>query len=89
MALGASGPRLVRSVVIQFGAHVVLGVVAGMMVSAWAVQFVKSLLFGVRPQDSVHLMATAVVLSGIGALAAWIPARAAAHVSPTVALRTE
>jgi predicted permease len=89
MALGASGPRLVRSVVIQFGAHVVLGVVAGMMVSAWAVQFVKSLLFGVRPQDSVHLMATAVVLSGIGALAAWIPVRAAAHVSPTVALRTE
>jgi putative ABC transport system permease protein len=46
-----------------------------------------SLLFGVSPTDVVTLAASAFALLVVATAASWIPARRAAGVDPTLALR--
>jgi ABC-type antimicrobial peptide transport system permease subunit len=47
------------------------------------------LLFGLEPNDPLTLLVTTMSLVVVGALAAYLPARRAAHVDPLVALRYE
>jgi putative ABC transport system permease protein len=65
------------------------GVVIGAGVSLWATQFVASLLFGLEPRDPTTFAGAAVVLIGVGVLAALPPAWHAARIDPAVVLRTE
>jgi ABC-type lipoprotein release transport system permease subunit len=46
-------------------------------------------LYGVNPRDPVIFAAMAVLLLMVALLACWIPARRAAQLSPTIALRTD
>ena len=48
-----------------------------------------SLLSGVNPHDPAVFMATAGVLACVATLASIMPARRAAHLDPTKALRVE
>jgi ABC-type antimicrobial peptide transport system permease subunit len=66
-----------------------VGVVVG-LAGAWGVSRVlASLLYGVSPTDPLTYAGTAALLGGVALLASWLPARRAASVDPTEALRAE
>jgi ABC-type antimicrobial peptide transport system permease subunit len=68
---------------------VALGIVLGVLLSGWLAKYVATLLYGIEGHDSRTLVAAATVLTIVGLLAAWLPARRAARVDPTTALRTD
>jgi len=49
----------------------------------------KSMLVGVKPEDPATFVAMAVLFTMIAGAASWLPARRAARLDPTVALRDE
>ena len=48
-----------------------------------------SLLVGVRPTDPLTFAAIAVLFLAVAAVASWVPARRAARLDPSAALREE
>jgi ABC-type antimicrobial peptide transport system permease subunit len=64
-----------------------LGILIGGVVSVWASKFVTTLLYGLEPRDPATLAGSAVILSAVAALAAWLPARRASHIDPAEILR--
>jgi putative ABC transport system permease protein len=89
MALGASGASVRRMVVRQGVGLAGIGVGAGLVIAYWASHLMDSLLYGVSYRDPVTYGLVAVTLLGVAALASWLPARRAAGVEPTTALRQE
>jgi putative ABC transport system permease protein len=87
MALGADAAGVVRLVLGRVATLLALGIGIGTLISLWASRFVGSLLYGVGPRDPISIIAAALVLTAIGALAAWLPARQAARVDPATVLR--
>jgi predicted permease len=87
MALGAAPGGVVRLVLRRVAALVGAGVLLGTAASFWAASLVATLLFGVEARDPATLVLAAVVLSAVGALAGWLPARRAAQIDPARVLR--
>ena len=87
MALGAGPAGAVRLVLGRVALLVGLGVAAGAGLALWASRFVSTLLFGLPPRDPATLVTAALVLSAIGALAGYLPARRAARIDPARVLR--
>jgi putative ABC transport system permease protein len=89
MALGA-GTRDVLRLVLGEGARLSLLGVALSIPAALAVsRLMASLLFEVTPADPSVLAFVAVFLLSVAALAAWLPARRAARIEPSTALRQD
>ena len=65
-----------------------IGVVGGTAAALALSNVLSTLLFGVAALDWVTFAVTAVILIGVAAGAAWIPAYRATRVDPNVALRT-
>ncbi len=89
MALGAQTDDVLRLVAGQVIKLVALGVVLGLVGALAATRLLKSLLFGVSATDPLTFAMITLLLTAIGLLACWIPARRATKVDPLVALRTE
>jgi putative ABC transport system permease protein len=89
MALGANPRRVVRMVLGESGVLLVVGIVGGIGLAIAAAGWAKSLLFQLSPRDPVSLVLAGIVLAVVGLCAAWIPARRAAQLAPTLALRAE
>jgi putative ABC transport system permease protein len=89
VALGAHGGDVLRLVVGEGIALVSAGVAIGLVGTLSLMRFVSSLLYGVHPSDPLILTIVPVVLTGVGLLATYIPARRAMKVDPMVALRYE
>jgi putative ABC transport system permease protein len=87
MALGASPGGVIRMVLRRVAWLVGAGVIVGAGLSVWASRFVATLLYGLQPRDPATLVVAALVLSSIGAMAGWIPARRAARIDPARVLR--
>ena len=68
---------------------VVLGIAIGIPAALALTRLVQKTLYGVEPTDPVSFAAAVLLMTGVGAVAAWIPARRAAHVDPIKALRCE
>jgi ABC-type antimicrobial peptide transport system permease subunit len=68
---------------------VLIGVLAGMVISAALSHLLSALLFGLNPLDPLAFLGVSLLLSAITAVAAYIPARRATKVDPMVALRHE
>jgi putative ABC transport system permease protein len=63
------------------------GVAAGTGFALWAGRFIGSLLYDLCPRDPISLIAAAGVLTVVGLVAGWLPARRAAHADPMRVLR--
>lgn len=87
MALGATPGGVVGRVLAGVGLLVTSGVVLGAIASAWAVRFVRTLLYGVEARDPWTFAAGAILLAVVAAVAAWLPARRAARIDPASVLR--
>jgi predicted permease len=89
MALGAQASAVVHSMMREVIILVVGGVALGVPCALALARFVASLLFEVKPQDNFALGGATLLVSIVTLLAGYLPARRAASISPTVALRYE
>lgn len=89
LALGAGSSRLLAMVVRGAMRTALIGVAVGTAVAMIAGRALSSLLYGVSPAQPLVLVSVAGLLLAVAVLAALIPARRAAAVSPLVALRSE
>ncbi len=89
LALGARPSGVVRLVMRQGLALVAAGVGVGIAGALLLGRLISTLLFGVTPTDPLTLIAAPAVMCAAALLAAWLPARRAAHVDPAVALRSD
>jgi putative ABC transport system permease protein len=88
MALGAEQGRVVRMVVGETAGTVLLGLGVGMAIAFVAAPRLEPLLFGVAALDPITFGGAILLLAGVAALAAYIPARRAAQADPARSLRT-
>jgi len=89
MALGAGRAAVVGLVMRQGLALTAVGVVIGTLLSALAAKAVSGALYGIGYLDPVTWIGAIVTLFGVAALANAVPARRAAIVDPSAALRAE
>jgi putative ABC transport system permease protein len=88
-ALGASRRDIVRLILTEALWLSGAGIIAGGFAARLTMGIVESQLFGVAASDPRVLGAVAASVAAIGTLAAYLPARRAARIQPTIALRHE
>jgi ABC-type antimicrobial peptide transport system permease subunit len=89
MALGAQRSSVYSLVLRQAGWLTGAGLSIGMVCSVGASLLIRNLLFGVQAWDPVTLCCVAALLGLASMAASFLPARRAASVNPTDALRAE
>jgi putative ABC transport system permease protein len=89
VALGAQRGSVIWLVLRDVAIMLAVGVVAGLALSLAAGRLVTSLLYGIRPADPWIIAAAAAILAIATAIAGYLPARRAAALDPTAALREE
>ncbi len=87
IALGAPQGRVVRSVVADTLRLVLLGIALGLPLAYALARLGASALHGLRPDDPVVFAGTLFVITAVGMLAGWVPARRAARTDPVRAMR--
>jgi len=87
MALGASSSDVTRSVLGASMWVTAIGLAIGVGAALAATRLMSSLLFGIEATDPLTFGSVAVVLGLIALAASLIPARRAAKLDPTIALR--
>jgi ABC-type antimicrobial peptide transport system permease subunit len=89
LVLGAQGGDVLQMVLRQGAKAALVGVAIGIVAALGLTELMRSLLFGVSPQDPLTLAAVAALLILVALLASYIAARRAMLVDPAVALRYE
>jgi putative ABC transport system permease protein len=89
IALGAPPGRVQRLVIGQAMAQAGIGLVLGVAGALLLGGQIRAQLFGVAPGDPTTLIATVGLLALVALFASWLPARRAAAVDPTTAMRVE
>ena len=89
IALGSSPGRIFKLVIRQGLGLSTVGIVAGLITAILLTRAMRAMLVGISPTDSLTFTAMTVVFFAISATASWLPARRAARLDPTTALREE
>jgi predicted permease len=89
MALGADRAMILRIMLRRGIVLIGLGLGVGLLASVATEQSLRSFLYGVSPVDAVTYVSVTAILLVVGILAALIPARRAASIEPSEALRAE
>jgi putative ABC transport system permease protein len=89
MAIGARPLDVVRMILGEAGALTVMGLVIGTALALASAQAAKSLLFGLKPRDPLTLVMAIFTLTGVAALASFLPAYRASRLDPLKALHYE
>jgi predicted permease len=89
MALGAQA-RNVQSLFLRRGLQLTLIALAiGLPAAFLVATLFDSILYGIKPNDTVTFVSIPIFLAVVAALAAWVPARRASRVDPARTLRFE
>ena len=87
MAIGASPDSILR-LIVGYGLRLsALGVSIGLLAALVLTRGMNTLLVGIRATDPITFVAMGVLFFVIAAVSLWLPARRAAALDPTVALR--
>ncbi len=89
IALGATMTQVVGRILREALWLAGLGIVIGLAVALWLTRFIAAMLYGLGVADPLTLGATALLLTSVSLLAAFAPARRAAHIDPVRALRQD
>jgi predicted permease len=88
MALGASAQDVQRRVLVRTLGLAALGLVLGMAGARGLSGALASLLFGITSSDPATFIAMGVLLTGVAAIAGYVPAWRASRIDPMAALRS-
>jgi putative ABC transport system permease protein len=87
IALGATAGQIralvLRQAIVLLATGVALGAAGALVLGRW----LSSIVFQTSPSDPRIILATALLLTVTGVLAAWLPVRRASRVNPTVAIQ--
>jgi ABC-type antimicrobial peptide transport system permease subunit len=89
LALGAQRSSIIQLVLRQAGWMLLGGAAIGAVLAYLSSRTLAGFLYGVKPGDAWTMLAVSAVLLLSGLVAAYLPARRAAHVNPVEALREE
>jgi putative ABC transport system permease protein len=89
LAIGATSSDMIRLIVGQAVGLAAIGVAIGLAGAFALTRVIRALLFNTDPLDAFTFAASAGVLLVIAVLSAYLPARRALRVDPTVAMRAE
>jgi ABC-type antimicrobial peptide transport system permease subunit len=89
MALGAPASQVLKMILRETAWLAAIGIGTGVGVALLLAQFLRSMLFGLKPTDPSTLAGAALLLFAIAMLAGWGPANRASLIQPMEALRHE
>jgi predicted permease len=89
VALGATRGDVLWLVLREGLALVGIGVVSGLIGTLSVSRAAETLLYGVRSHDALTMTVATMLLTGVAAVAGYLPARRATNVDPMIALRRE
>jgi ABC-type antimicrobial peptide transport system permease subunit len=89
VALGAGRGRVLGMVLKEVSLMCVIGIGLGVPLSIALSRYIVSQLYGVAPTDALTLVLSALTMMLVSLLAGFLPARRAATIDPTIALRYE
>src|SRR5262245_5806270 len=88
-ALGAQARDLTALVVRQGMSLVLVGMMIGLTAAIGVTRVLRNMLYEIKPLDLTTFVTVSFLISGVAALACYLPARRASRVDPMVALRSE
>jgi predicted permease len=89
MAIGARSTDVLRMILGQGLVFTAIGIVAGLAIAFFASRLLSTFIIGVSPRDPLIFLCVPLILSAVMIAACWLPARRAARIDPTIALRQE
>jgi len=89
IALGATPSGVVRNIISGFVAPLAIALATGLALAAALSSILRGELYGIHHLDPLSYLLAVLLLTGVGILAAIIPARRALRVDPMIALRHE
>jgi len=89
IALGATPSGVVRNIISGFVAPLAIALAAGLALAAALSTVLRGELYGIHHLDPLSSLLASLLLTGVGVMAALIPARRALRVDPMIALRCE
>lgn len=89
LSLGADAGKVVAMVLRGAMGLVAVGAVIGILLSLGLGQAIGGFLYGVSARDPVTFIGVPLILGGVAAVAAFVPARRASRVDPVRALKSE
>ena len=89
IAIGADAADVQRLVLLQGARLTAVGLAIGCAIAFGAAMAIRGLMFGISPADPFAYAIIVLVLTTVGLLASYLPARRAVRTDPMVALRQE
>jgi macrolide transport system ATP-binding/permease protein len=89
MALGATRRRVIWMILREVAMLSAFGLLVGILAAYQTTAFLKSFLFGVKPNDPFAIGASVAILIGCALVAGYLPAFRASRIDPMAALRNE
>jgi predicted permease len=89
LALGAGRASLLKLVLREVAVLTCAGVLIAIPVALAVTRLLRSVLYGILPNDPLSILAAAILLAAVALLAGYIPAERATRVDPLTALRYE